>query len=91
MSRNRNTDVSGEAFSDSLQEKVWKNKMNDKDSGKDECDNFIVKAQYGKQTDTGWEIDHIKPVSKGGTDHLSNLRPLQWEANRKKGDKEKCC
>ena len=35
----------------------------------------------------GWEIDHIKPVSKGGTDNLSNLQPLYWENNRSKGDK----
>ena len=29
----------------------------------------------------GWEIDHIKPKKDGGSDDLSNLRPLQWEAN----------
>jgi 5-methylcytosine-specific restriction endonuclease McrA len=34
----------------------------------------------------GWEVDHIIPVSKGGTDDLSNLQPLQWDNNRKKGD-----
>ena len=34
----------------------------------------------------GWEIDHIVPVSKGGSDDLANLQPLQWENNLKKGD-----
>lgn len=34
----------------------------------------------------GWEIDHIKPVAKGGTDDLTNLQPLYWKNNRRKGD-----
>ncbi len=42
---------------------------------------------YGK-TDSqfGWEIDHIYPVSHGGTDELTNLQPLQWKNNRRKSD-----
>jgi 5-methylcytosine-specific restriction endonuclease McrA len=43
-------------------------------------------GEYGQTSKYGWEIDHIKPVSKGGTDDLSNLQPLQWENNRRKGD-----
>ncbi len=34
----------------------------------------------------GWEIDHIRPVSKGGGDTIDNLQPLQWENNKRKGD-----
>lgn len=35
----------------------------------------------------GWEIDHIYPKSKGGSDSLSNLRPLHWISNLLKSDK----
>jgi hypothetical protein len=34
----------------------------------------------------GWEIDHVLPLSRGGDSDLRNLRPMQWENNRKKAD-----
>lgn len=35
-----------------------------------------------------FEIDHIKPFSKGGKTRLDNLQLVTWWENRKKGDKE---
>lgn len=49
---------------------------------KDEFGAWIGRNDYGDRNSRyGWEIDHIRPESQGGSDELSNLRPLQWQNN----------
>lgn len=47
--------------------------------------NLIRFSDYGETSQYGWEVDHIVPVARGGSDHIGNLRPLHWEANRQRG------
>jgi 5-methylcytosine-specific restriction endonuclease McrA len=59
---------------------------------KDECGAWIGRTQYGnRNSQYGWEIDHITPEAHGGGDELSNLRPLQWANNANKQDGRLTC
>jgi len=55
----------------------------------DHCDALIAEAAYGdRNSKMGWEVDHIKPDSKQGSDAYSNLRPLHWKNNEAKRNRE---
>lgn len=73
------------------QEKAWNNAktIRGKDSDihrQDSYGNKMYKTSYGKDSDMGWEVDHIKPQSKGGSDATRNLQALNTSVNRSKGD-----
>lgn len=54
----------------------------------DICGQKIHLDQYGNTKSLqGWEIDHIKPITKGGIHRIENLQPLLWKTNRHKSNK----
>ena len=72
-------------------DQVWEkgSKMRGKDPNlyrKDIYGNPMYYHSYGKTSTMGWNIDHSKPKSAGGTDHLNNLQPMNSRANSSKSN-----
>ncbi len=93
MERKRNSDVKGQPFTSKVIAATWRrasviNGLDADQFRNDACGAKMRKDSYGTTGEFGWEIDHIKPVSAGGTDHKTNLQPLHWSNNLHKGDSD---
>ena len=92
MARRRGTDTEGLKFPEDRIDEVWERgkRIPGKDPDlfrRDAAGNTIYKPAHGKDSEMGWEVDHKKPVDKGGTDNLRNLQPLKTDENKEKSNK----
>ena len=85
-----NTQKTRKNFSKKEEQAVWeKARPTEKPNiRRDICGQKIYFDQYGNtKSPYGWEIDHIRPVTKGGSNKIENLQPLLWKTNRHKSNK----
>ena len=67
--------------------KVWEREFGDETRVQDACGTWIEKTAYGDENSRfGWDLDHIVPRSRGGTNAMSNLRPMHYSNNRARGN-----
>ncbi|MEW7292193.1 HNH endonuclease signature motif containing protein [Aquimarina sp. 2304DJ70-9] len=92
MARNENTNTTGGAWTDQEKNDVWKKGKvitgYSSDTWRtDKCGKTMKWDDHGdRDSNYGWEIDHIDPVSNDGSDDIINLQPLHWENNLNKGN-----
>lgn len=72
-------------------DKVWEmaKQIPGKDKNKYRADVYgytIYRYSFGKNSDMGWCIDHIKPIARGGSNDIANLQALATHKNLSLGD-----
>ncbi len=77
---------------------LWRDRYGNEDNVKDFTGRWMYFDDYGKQEklrksqggemrDYGWNIHHMLPEAKGGTDDKNNLEIVHWETNAEASDK----
>ena len=73
---------------DKLAKKLWESDFRNNEVGYDFDGCEVRKGSYDQNgSQYGWNIDHIYPVSLGGSDDFSNLQVTHMATNAERGNK----
>lgn len=92
MPRHTNTTVVGAPFDAATIRAVWNRGTSvfglDPRLWRRDVFGYLIRFEdfANEESDYGWHVDHIKPVSMGGFDGLQNLQPLYWRTNYEKSN-----
>jgi hypothetical protein len=53
---------------------------------RDRFGEIIAKHHYSEQSQYGWYIEYIVPLTDGGTNDIDNLRPVHWKNSARASD-----
>ena len=73
---------------DSTIKRFWEHEFGDNEVGSDFAGWEVRKGSYAQEGSRyGWNVDHILPLSMGGTDEMANLQITHIETNIERGNK----
>lgn len=67
-------------------QQFWQNEFGNKTIAQDFAGREIHKDAYGNNSKYSWDIDHIRPLSNGGTNTQDNMQIVHMQTNDEKGD-----
>ena len=68
------------------EQQLWQNEFGLKTKAQDFAGREIHKDEYGTGSKYSWDIDHIRPLAKNGSDSVDNMQIVHQETNDEKGD-----
>jgi len=73
---------------DNVARKIWNHEFGSSEIGYDFAGWEVRKGAYGQNGSRfNWNIDHILPKSKGGTDDINNLQITHMDTNTERGNR----
>lgn len=69
------------------QDDLWRLEFGESDCGVDFAGETVLRNRYGEAGAGGWNVDHIRPLARGGADAPENMQIASVRVNSVKADR----